>query len=204
VLENPFKPMIPLGLSSLTIVGSSGEENEMKGSTLDVPLLDNDEMDRSLDEDSKENELEVNRKERRGEIKAPSSASASVPLKASSVVDEEPPSDKKKSKKPKFVPLDLDDDDNNDEPVKKNKKKAKSESQETNNDEKKTEKKSEKKKEKKSEKKEKSVPFDEIMKGVVFVISGIQNPDRAELREMAIKVCCMLNVTYIILDGCQV
>src|SRR5690606_40429232 len=27
LLENPFQPLVPLGLSSLSIIGSSGEEN---------------------------------------------------------------------------------------------------------------------------------------------------------------------------------
>jgi hypothetical protein len=40
----------------------------------------------------------------------------------------------------------------------------------------------------KAKKKKADVPFHEILRGVKFVISGIQNPDRGHLREMAIKM----------------
>jgi hypothetical protein len=75
-ITQPFDPPQYIGLSGFKIIkAEENDTNELKGSTLDVPLLDNDQMDRSLDVDVNEN-LDLNRKERRGEIKASSSLSS--------------------------------------------------------------------------------------------------------------------------------
>jgi DNA-repair protein XRCC1 len=190
LLENPFNPMIKLGLLNLTIIGSSGAEFELKGATLDVPLLDNDEMDRSLDEDSKDVELEMNRKERRGEIRSQSASSsqndnmpAPSPKKSTKSSQED-----KKPKMPtsKFVSLDFSSED--EEPPVKSTKKESSQKDSQKSDKK--EKKKEKKEETKVEKKKpaKDVPYKELLQGVTLVISGIENPERAIIRETALKV----------------